>query len=85
MYTLHDLAFMDHPEWSTEANRITCFTGAFNASLEADHILAVSEYTRRHFLASFPHYPPERISVVYQASRFASTRSARQSQIDCGA
>jgi glycosyltransferase involved in cell wall biosynthesis len=73
VYTLHDLAFMEHPEWSTEANRLTCFNGAFNASLEADHVVAVSDYTRRHFLATFPHYPPERITVVYQASRFTST------------
>lgn len=73
VYTLHDLAFMDHPEWSTEANRLTCFDGAFNASLQADHIVAVSEYTRQHFLASFPHYPSDRISVVHQASRFTAT------------
>jgi glycosyltransferase involved in cell wall biosynthesis len=71
VYTLHDLAFLEHPEWSTEANRVTCFTGAFAASLEADHIVAVSEYTRQHFLATFPYFPPERVSVVYQASRFA--------------
>jgi glycosyltransferase involved in cell wall biosynthesis len=70
VYTLHDLAFVEHPEWSTEPNRLTCFGGAFAASLEADHVVAVSEYTRRHFLATFPHYPPERVSVVYQASRF---------------
>jgi glycosyltransferase involved in cell wall biosynthesis len=77
VYTLHDLAFVEHPEWSTEANRVTCFSGAFNASLEADHVLAVSEYTRRHFLATFPHYPPERVSVVYQASRFAPGAAGR--------
>jgi glycosyltransferase involved in cell wall biosynthesis len=83
VYTLHDLAFVEHPEWSTEANRLTCFTGAFAASLEADHIVAVSEYTRRHFLATFPHYPPDRISVVYQASRFASApnRHARPTRL----
>src|SRR5205823_1182921 len=41
----------------------------------ADHVVCVSEYTRAHFLASFPHYPAERTSVVYSASRFAG-RSA---------
>jgi glycosyltransferase involved in cell wall biosynthesis len=78
VYTLHDLAFIEHPEWSTEVNRMTCFSGVFNASLEADHIVAVSEYSRRHFLATFPHYPPERVSVVYQASRFAPTPVGRE-------
>jgi glycosyltransferase involved in cell wall biosynthesis len=78
VYTLHDLAFLEHPEWSTEANRLTCFGGAFDASLEADHVIAVSEYTRQHFLATFPHYPPERISVVYQASRFAPAPTGRK-------
>src|SRR5579871_6459485 len=77
VYTLHDLAFVEHPEWSTEANRLTCFNGAFNASLHADHVVAVSEYTQRHFLATFPHFPPERISVVYQASRFEPTSASR--------
>jgi glycosyltransferase involved in cell wall biosynthesis len=78
VYTLHDLAFVEHPEWSTEANRLTCFGGAFTASLEADQIVAVSEHTRRHFLATFPHYPPERVSVVYQASRFAHGSASRE-------
>ena len=71
VYTLHDLGFLLHPEWTTEANRVTCFTGIFNASVCADHIVCVSEFTRAHFLASFPHYPAERTSVVYPGSRFA--------------
>jgi glycosyltransferase involved in cell wall biosynthesis len=71
VYTLHDLAFVDHPEWTTEDNRITCFTGALAASVHADHIIAVSHATRHHFLQVFPYYPTDRISVVYSASRFA--------------
>jgi glycosyltransferase involved in cell wall biosynthesis len=70
VYTLHDLAFLEHPEWTTEANRINCFSGTFNASLYADRIVAVSDYTRQHFLRTFPHYPPERIAVIYSGSRF---------------
>jgi glycosyltransferase involved in cell wall biosynthesis len=72
VYTLHDLAFVAHPEWTTETNRITCFSGAFHASLYADRIIAVSDYTRRHFLRTFPHFPPERVSVVYSGSRYAN-------------
>ncbi|MDQ6670239.1 MAG: glycosyltransferase family 4 protein [Chloroflexota bacterium] len=71
VYTLHDLAFVDHPEWTTEDNRVTCFTGVLAASVHADHIVAVSHATRDHFLRVFPHYPTRRISVVYSASRFA--------------
>jgi glycosyltransferase involved in cell wall biosynthesis len=70
VYTLHDLAFMAHPEWTTEANWQVCFEGVFNASLYADHVIAVSEFTRRCFLASFPYVPESRVSVVREASRF---------------
>ncbi|MBV9339067.1 MAG: glycosyltransferase family 4 protein, partial [Solirubrobacterales bacterium] len=62
--------FLEQPAWSTEDNWLTCFTGVFNASTNADHVVAVSEYTRRHFLSLFPHYPAERVTVVHQASRF---------------
>jgi len=71
VYTLHDLAFASHPEWTTEANWQTCFNGVFDASLRADHIVAVSTYTRQQFLQMFPYFPEARISVVYEASRFS--------------
>ncbi len=71
VYTLHDLAFIEHPEWSTEPNRVGCFTGVFNASLYADVIIAVSDYSRQHFLQVFPHYPADRIVVIHEASRFS--------------
>lgn len=73
IYTLHDLSFLEHPGWTTEQNRIGCFTGVFHASLYADLIIAVSEYTRRHFLDTFPHYPAERVVVIYPASRFSGS------------
>ena len=71
VYTLHDLSFLDHPEWHTEENRLGCFEGVFNACLYADMIVSVSEYSRRHFLEIFPHFPPERIDVVHEGSRFS--------------
>lgn len=70
IYTLHDLAFMVHPEWTTEKNRTGCLEGVFRASVFADWIIAVSEATRNDFLAFFPHYPENRITVVNEASRF---------------
>lgn len=72
VYTLYDLGFVDHPEWTTEENRLGCFTGVFNASLYADLIVAISQYSRQHFLEIFPHYPAERVVVVYPASRFSA-------------
>jgi glycosyltransferase involved in cell wall biosynthesis len=78
IYTLYDLAFLEHPEWTTEANRLCCFSGVFNASLFADLIIAISEHSRWNFLETFPHYPAESVEVVYPASRFtAPTRLAR--------
>ena len=70
VFTLYDLSFIEHPEWSTEANRRLCFDGVYHASLYADTILAISEYSRAHFLRTFPHYPAENVSVIYPASRF---------------
>jgi glycosyltransferase involved in cell wall biosynthesis len=70
VYTLYDLIFLEYPESTTEANRIGCFAGAFNASLRADLIVAISHYSRRQFLDTFPHYPPDRVQVVHLASRF---------------
>ncbi len=70
VYTAYDLSFLLEPKWTTEENRIGCVQGVFDASIRADWILAISEFTRRHFLNTFPHYPAERTSVIYPASRF---------------
>jgi glycosyltransferase involved in cell wall biosynthesis len=70
VYTLYDLSFVEDPGWNTEENRVGCFSGVFRASLHADLILAISEYSKRHFLSTFPAYPEERVPVVYPASRF---------------
>ena len=53
-----------------EANRTGCFEGVFQASLHADHIIAISHFSKRHFLETFPHYPDERVTVMHLASRF---------------
>ncbi len=72
VYTLHDLSFLEEPAWTTEANRVGCFQGVFQASISAAWIMANSAYSRRHFLATFPHYSADRISVIYPASRFTA-------------
>ena len=70
VYTLYDLSFIADPSWSTEANRVGCLDGVFRASTSADWIVAISEYSRRHFREIFPHYPAERIALIYPASRY---------------
>lgn len=72
VYTLYDLGFIENPDWTKEANRVGCFDGVFNASLYADLIIAISEYSRSHFLKTFPHYSPDKVAVVHLASRFSS-------------
>jgi glycosyltransferase involved in cell wall biosynthesis len=73
IYTLYDLGFITNPMWTTEANRIGCFEGVFRSSIVADWIVAISEYSRDHYLRVFPHFPRERIRVVYPCSRFSDT------------
>lgn len=77
IYTLYDLGFLVYPECTTEENRLVCFSGVYKASLYADYIVAISEFSRKHFLEVFPYFPPDRISVVYGGSRFHSGEDIR--------
>ena len=76
VWTLHDVLFLEHPEWTTEANRLGCFHGSFDASLRADFIVANSNYSRNRFQHFFPHYPSSRIAVAHLASRFRGCAAA---------
>lgn len=69
IYTLFDLSFIVNPEATTEHNRMACFDGVFKASVTADAIIAISEYSKNHFLKTFPHYPKENIKVIYPGCR----------------
>ena len=73
VFTLYDLSLLDDCSWTTETNRTNCFEGVFRASVSADWLVAISEYTKERFMHFFPHYPEERISVVYPGSRFRDT------------
>lgn len=70
VYTLYDMSFAIHPEFTSEQNRSTCFEGVFNAACHADFLIAISDHSRRSFLEIFPHYPADRIRVVPLGSRF---------------
>ena len=71
IYTFYDMAFLHNPEWTTEANRFGCYNGVFRASIAADWIVAISESSKKHYLETFPHFPEDRIKVIYPCSRFA--------------
>ena len=73
IYTLYDMGFAVNPSWTTEANRIGCFDGVFRASIAADWVVAISEYSREHYLRLFPHFPSDRVRVIYPCSRFANS------------
>ncbi len=65
--TVHDLIFRSLPEHHKPLNR-----WYLNATMplyckRADHIIAVSEATRRDLMGAY-HLPPEKITVVYEAA-----------------
>lgn len=73
IYTFYDMGFAVEPDWTTDANRVGCFDGVFRSSLSADWVVAISEASRAHYLSVFPHFPEERIRVIYPCSRFADS------------
>lgn len=63
--TIHDLIFRRYPQYYNSIDRRLYDYKFHNACMEADHIIAVSEFTKREIM----HYygiDAERISVVYQ-------------------
>jgi glycosyltransferase involved in cell wall biosynthesis len=70
IYTFYDMGFLVDPGWTTEANRCGCFDGLFRSALAADWVVAISNASRDHYLSVFPHFPVDRIRVVYPCSRF---------------
>jgi len=69
VFTLYDFTPIVYPNFTTEENRLICFEGIFNASIFADHCIAISEYTKKTFLDYFPHYPEDRITVIRLGTR----------------
>lgn len=63
--TIHDLAFVRYPQFYKPMDRVL-YTHKYGASARhADHVVAVSECTRRDIIEYFD-VEPERVSVVYQ-------------------
>ena len=69
VFTLYDVSFIDCPEFATASNRWRCFEGTFHASLYADMVIAISNYSRHRFLTLFSYFPEERIRYVHLGNR----------------
>jgi glycosyltransferase involved in cell wall biosynthesis len=70
IYTLYDMSFIEHPEWTTAKNRKGCLAGVERAAEFADQFVAISESTKQAFLHHFPRVDPLKVNVIYPASRF---------------
>jgi glycosyltransferase involved in cell wall biosynthesis len=80
VYTVYDLSFWTHPQFTTESNRLNCQRGLLNAVRNASALVFISENSRNDFLALLP--GPERVrtlpaAVLPLASRFPSVHVSR--------
>jgi len=78
VYTLYDISFLGNPEWTTDKNRSGCLEGVQRAARFADKFVAISQATKRAFLNNFPDIDPNRITVVYPASRYSMPGYSRK-------
>ncbi len=65
--TVHDLIFRQTPEHHKQLNRWYLSWTMPLFCRRADHIIAVSETTRRDLMSAYQ-LPPEKISVIYEAA-----------------
>jgi glycosyltransferase involved in cell wall biosynthesis len=78
IYTLYDMSFIEHPEWSTRKNRKGCLEGIRRAKMFATKFVAISEATRISFLRHFPSVDPDRVKVIYPGSRYTIMTSDKK-------
>ena len=74
--TIHDLIFLRHPEYYHWLDT-KIYAWKFRQTVrEADHIIAISECTKRDILHYAPFVDPSRITVIYQscAPRFSASQ-----------
>ena len=65
--TIHDLIFLRHPEYYHWLDT-KIYAWKFRQTVrQADHIIAISECTKRDILHYAPEVDPSRISVIYQS------------------
>ena len=82
IYTVHDLSFWIHPEFTTETNRLVCQHGMLDAIHLASGFCFFSEHSRSDFFALFPLAERAKelpTTVQPLASRFPSALLSRSS------
>jgi glycosyltransferase involved in cell wall biosynthesis len=80
VYTVYDMSFWVHPEFTTEENRLVCQQGTLEAISRAVGLVFISQSARREFDRIFPGFCHRRnvaITVAPLASRFPSLRASR--------
>ncbi|HYY26321.1 MAG TPA: glycosyltransferase family 1 protein [Chthoniobacterales bacterium] len=80
VYTIHDLSFWTHPEFTTEENRLSCQKGLLGALRHTSAFIYFSENSRNDFLSLLR--VPDRVralpsAIIPLASRFPSVAEAR--------
>jgi glycosyltransferase involved in cell wall biosynthesis len=80
--TVHDLIWLKTPEHHKPLNRWYLDWTMPLYCRRADHIIAVSETTRRDLITAY-HLPPEKITVIHEAAdpRFRPQALERQAQV----
>ena len=79
--TIHDLIFYKFPQWYRPADRLIHQQKSKQAALDATHIIAISEQTKKDILEYLP-VNSEKVSVLYQGchAAFKEQHSAGEKQ-----
>lgn len=78
--TIHDLIFLHCPKYYKAIDRFFYNYKYGNSCRNADHIIAVSEYTKQEIIRYY-NIPAEKISVVYQGCDKAFAEKAPESKL----
>ena len=73
VFTVYDMSFWIHPEFTTEENRLVCQEGTLEAVCRADGFVFISQSARNEFERIFPGFCDRQnvaIAVAPLASRF---------------
>jgi glycosyltransferase involved in cell wall biosynthesis len=80
VYTVYDVSFWIHPEFTTEQNRIACMEGVLDAIERSSGFVFISESSKAEFCRLFPGLLEKR-SILHKVaplgSRFAPVENAR--------
>ncbi len=81
VFTIYDVSYWVHPEFTTDGNRLHCQEGVFDALQRADGFLFISESSRREFERILPGWlerngKPSAVTLLGQRERPATETPA---------